>query len=91
MKSRKRKRMWYVCLAAFVAVCMITSFVRANQTEYTTREVVVQEGDTLWGIWEEVGHGRADKWIAEVRSINNMETADLQPYDRLTVPVVKGE
>jgi len=78
-----------ICVAVVIlAITMITSFVRASCTEYTTMEVVVQEGDCLWSIWEDVGYGRADKWIAEVRSINNMETADLQPYDRLKVPVL---
>jgi len=78
-----------ICVAVVIlAITMITYFVRASCTEYTTMEVVVQEGDCLWSIWEDVGYGRADKWIAEVRSINNMETADLQPYDRLKVPVL---
>ena len=90
-KLARREKCIMFLLALFAAVCIITSFVRAASVEYTTMEVVVQEGDCLWSIWEDVGYGRADKWIAEVRSINNMETADLQPYDRLSVPVMKGE
>lgn len=88
--TKGEKRIGFL-IAVVLIVLAVTSFVRAASVEYTTIEVVVQEGDTLWGIWEEVGHGRADKWIAEVRSMNNMETADLQPYDRLTVPILKGE
>ncbi len=91
IKGRKRRRMWYVCLAVFAAVCIVTSFVRAASVEYTTMEVVVREGDTLWSIWEDVGYGRADKWISEVRRMNGMQSADIWPYDRLVVPVMKGE
>ena len=81
-----------VAIAAVILIVLaVTSFVKAACTEYTTMEVVVHEGDTLWGIWEEVGYGRADKWIAEVRNMNNMESVDIWPYDRLVVPVMKGE
>ena len=82
-------------MAAVVAVVLIifavTSFVKAACTEYTTLEVVVQEGDTLWSIWEEVGHGRADKWIHEVKRMNKKDLSVLMPYQRITVPVMKGE
>lgn len=88
---RRKKQAAYICFALFAAVCIIASCVRASCVEYTTMEVVVQEGDTLWGIWEEHGYGRGDRWIAEVRSMNNMQSSVIYPYDRLTVPVVKGE
>ena len=89
IKGRKRRRVWYVCLAVFAAVCIITSFVRAESVEYATREVVVEEGDTLWGIWEEVGCGNYHKWKYEVQKMNGMETADIMAYQKLVVPVVK--
>ena len=80
-------------MAAVVAVVLIvlavTSFAKAACMEYTTKEVVVREGDTLWSIWEEVGHGRADKWIGEVRDMNHMKSADLAIGDKLIIPVVK--
>ncbi len=91
MKKKKKIRMLvYGGLAVLMAVAITTSFVRAANVEYTTIEVVVQEGDTLWGIWEEVGYGRADKWIHEVKSMNEKDLSVLMPYDRITVPVVIG-
>ena len=92
VKRRKRFRLLlYAGIVVFVLVVITTSFVRAARTEYTTIEVVVHEGDTLWSIWEDVGYGRADKWISEVRRMNGMQSADIWPYDRLIVPVMKGE
>ena len=81
----------YAGVLAFMVVAITTSFVRTARTEYTTCEVVVQEGDSLWSIWEEYGYGRADKWIHEVKELNNKETASLWPSERLWVPVLKGE
>ena len=79
-----------ICVAVVIlAITMITSFVRASCTEYTTMEVVVQEGDCLWSIWEEVGYGRADKWIAEVKKMNEQDLSVLRPYSRIAVPVIK--
>lgn len=80
-----------VLVAVLVAVAITTSFVRDARTEHTTSEVVVQNGDSLWSIWEDVGYGRADRWIVETMNMNNMQTADIYPYDRLVVPVLKGE
>ncbi len=80
--------MWYGCLAVFAAVCIITSFVRAASVEYTTMEVAVREGDTLWSIWEEVGHGRFDKWKVDVERLNEQDLSVLHPCDRVTVPVI---
>ena len=88
--SKKEKRVAAI-VAVILALLAVTSFVKAACTEYTTMEVVVQEGDTLWSIWEEVGHGRADKWIGEVRDMNHMKSADLQVGDKLIIPVMKGE
>ena len=78
-----------ICVAvAILAITMITSFVRASCVEYTTMEVVVQEGDTLWGIWEKAGHGRFDDWVIKVKKMNDKELSVLMPYDRITVPVI---
>lgn len=85
--SKKEKRAAIV-VAVVLIVLAVTSFVKAACTEYTTVEVVVQEGDTLWSIWEEVGHGRADKWIGEVRDMNHMKSADLAIGDKLLLPVI---
>ena len=90
MKRRKRLRLlFYAGIAAFVLVAITVSFVRAARTEYTTMEVVVQEGDTLWGIWEDVGHGRFDEWHCKVRTLNDKDLSILRPYDRVTVSVLK--
>lgn len=89
--SKTEKRALLIGMTIFV-VLAVSSCIKAADVEYTTREVVVQEGDTLWGIWEEVGHGRADKWIHEVKSMNEQELSVLRPYQRITVPVIeKGE
>lgn len=78
----------YGGLAVFVAVCVITSFVRAASVEYTTMEVVVQEGECLWSIWEKHGHGRFDDWVIKVKKMNDKDLSVLMPYDRITVPVI---
>lgn len=85
--TKAEKRMAAVVTVVLI-VLAVTSFVKAACTEYTTVEVVVREGDTLWSIWEEVGHGRADKWIGEVRDMNHMKSADLQVGDKLLLPVI---
>ena len=88
--TKVEKRMAAV-VAVVLVVLAVTSFAKAACMEYTTKEVVVREGDTLWSIWEEVGHGRADKWIGEVRDMNHMKSADLAIGDKLIIPVMKGE
>ncbi len=85
----RRKRIACIFFGVFMAVCIITSFVRAAKVEYTSREVVVREGDTLWGIWEEVGHGRFDAWMVETKKLNDKDLSVLRPYSKITVPVVK--
>lgn len=85
--SKKEKRAAMV-VAVVLIVFAVTSFVKAACVEYTTVEVVVQEGDSLWSIWEEVGHGRFDKWKYEVMEMNDMEKPDLMAYQKLMVPVV---
>ena len=90
MKRRNRLRLLlYAGIAVFVLVAITTSFVRAARTEYTTMEVVAREGDTLWSIWEDVGHGRFDEWHCKVRTLNDKDLSILQPYDRVTVSVLK--
>lgn len=86
---RRRQWLWYGGLAVFAAVCIITSFARAASVEYTTREVVVEEGDTLWGIWEEVGCGNYHKWKYEVQKMNDKDLSVLRPHSRIIVPTVK--
>lgn len=85
--SKKEKRMAAV-VAVVLIVLAVTSFVKAACVEYTTVEVVVQEGDTLWSIWEEVGHGRFDKWKVDVERLTEQDLSVLHPYDRVTVPVI---
>lgn len=85
---RKEKRLVSI-LAVILAVLFATSFAGASGTEYTTVEVVVQEGDTLWGIWEEMGYGRFDAWHLQVKKLNDKDLSVLQPYDRVTIAVVK--
>ena len=89
MKRKKRIVLLYAGIGIFAAVAILTSFVRAARTEYTVREVVVQEGDTLWGIWEDVGYGRFDDWVIKVKKMNETDLSVLQPYQRVTVSVVK--
>lgn len=85
----KRKRNGMAGAVAAIAAISMLAVVIANGEEYTTKTVTVAPGDTLWTLWEEHGHGRADKWIAEVRDINNMDGANIYPLDVLCVPVIK--
>ncbi len=86
--SKKEKRMAAV-VAVVLIVLAVTSFVKAACMEYTTVEVVVQEGDSLWSIWEEVGHGRFDDWKIKVERVNEQDLSVLHPCDRIVVPIIK--
>lgn len=86
--SKKEKRAAIV-VAVVLVVLAVTSFVKAACVEYTTVEVVVQKGDTLWSIWEEVGHGRFDDWVIKVKKVNNKDLSVLQPCQKVMIPVVK--
>jgi len=85
--KRKKDRLPGI-IVAITAISMLTSGAMANNVEYTTKTVTVAPGDTLWSLWEEHGHGRADKWIAEVRDMNGMDSAAIYPLDVLRVPVI---
>lgn len=86
--SKKEKRA-AVVVAVVLVVLAVTSFVKATCMEYTTVEVVVQEGDSLWSIWEEVGHGRFDDWKIKVERVNEQDLSVLHPCDRIVVPIIK--
>lgn len=86
--KRKRNKAKRFCVVMAAAV-LFTVAVRANGVEYTTKTVTVAPGDTLWSLWEEHGHGRADNWINETREANNLDSADIFPGDKLTVSVIK--
>ncbi len=86
--KKKKDKLPYI-MAAMAAAVLLSAVVMANGVEYTAKTVTVAPGDTLWSLWEEHGHGRADKWITEVRRINNMDSADIYPLDVLCVPTIK--
>lgn len=86
--TKGEKRIGFL-IAVVLIVLAVTSFVKAACTEYTAMEVVVQEGDTLWGIWEEVGYGRFDAWMVETKKLNDKDLSVLRPYSKITVPVIK--
>ncbi|MBX6394681.1 MAG: LysM peptidoglycan-binding domain-containing protein [Alicyclobacillaceae bacterium] len=52
------------------------------------RTVVVQEGDTLWGIAERFAGPDVDRrqWIFQVRRMNHLEDATIYPGMVLRIP-----
>lgn len=85
---KKKKDRLPGIMAAIAAASMLASAVMASSATCITKTVTVAPGDTLWSLWEEHGHGRADKWIAEVRDMNDMDSAAIYPLDVLRVPVI---
>ncbi len=84
-----KKHRWRSMAAALVLLVPLAAAAFPEEEVYTTKTVTVCPGDTLWGLWEEHGHGRADKWMAEVRDMNGMDSADIYPMDVLCVPVIE--
>lgn len=62
---------------------LATSAPAADSFEYVT----VQQGDTLWGIVADFPRAQDPRdSVADFISLNNLETAELQPGQRLAVP-----
>jgi len=59
-----------------------------TQTRETYQEVVIQENDTLWCIAEKITPPGQDirNTIYQIRKINKMNSAVLQPGQRILIP-----
>lgn len=82
-------------LLLVVVLCMVFTVVGFNKIEvdhdvvYAT--VTVAEGDTLWGYSVEYGNNvPSDKWIKEIKSINNLSTSTIQVGRELQIPIKSG-
>ncbi|MGO3886427.1 MAG: LysM peptidoglycan-binding domain-containing protein, partial [Mycetocola sp.] len=66
------------------STALATSSSTADSFDYVT----VQQGDTLWGIVADYPRSQDPRdSVADLISLNNLQTADLQPGQRLAVPL----
>lgn len=89
----KCKKRFIMFLAAFIALLFCIFFFTLQQTQSMQMEqyveVVVVQGDTLWGIADRVYRSTQDirKAVREIRKANNLETSYIQPGQTIRVPL----
>jgi hypothetical protein len=74
--------------ATLASVVLFTTASRADQSSIgPAPSVVVQPGDTLWGIAARTMHRRDNQAaVAELRDLNKLPSYDIQPGDVLVLP-----
>lgn len=76
----------FILTAVVISICSSNTFGSAQPMQVET--VVVEQGDSLWGIASRYADGRdVREVISEIKSFNSMEKADLYPGMVLEIPV----
>ena len=73
-------------MAVVISICSANTFGSAQPMQVET--VVVEQGDSLWGIASRYADGRdVREVICEIKTFNSMEQADLYPGMVLEIPI----
>jgi len=79
-------------LLLIIALCITFSFIGTKKigVEPTFEEIIVSEGDTLWGLSDYYSENIPKKqWIQKVMQLNNLSTTNLQIGEDLKMPIIK--
>ncbi len=72
--------------AVVISICSSNTFGSAQAMEVET--VVVEQGDSLWGIASRYADGRdVREVVREIKNYNSLEKADLYPGMILEIPI----
>lgn len=84
-------RVVMVAMAPIMAVALYNATFPINVVEYEEREVIVQNGDTLWTIAKDAVGETEDvrQTIREIMTNNKLQDGTIQPGMTLKVRVVK--
>lgn len=76
-----------VALAASFSVASISGSFAGNGAPAELSYATVQSGDSLWTMADEYAQGMDPRdWIAEVVSLNALESVDLVPGQQIALP-----
>ncbi|GAV24779.1 hypothetical protein ciss_07120 [Carboxydothermus islandicus] len=96
--DREFKIVFFIMLLAAVigAVARLPYLINSEQIVIdpaNTQEIVVEKGDTLWGIAKELNIPGKDirVVIEEIRILNNLEDSTIYPGQILKVPIKQNE
>lgn len=77
-----------LCAVLIACVCIVLTQLRPAQAASPLTEVIVERGDTLWGLAS--SYCRSDRdlriIVAEIIRINELASAELQPGQVLLLP-----
>ncbi|WP_438317838.1 cell division suppressor protein YneA [Sporosarcina sp. FA9] len=79
-------------LLLIFALCITFSFMGTKKigNEPPFEEIIVSEGDTLWGLSVYYSENIPNKeWIQKVMQLNNLSSTNLQIGDDLKMPIIK--
>jgi hypothetical protein len=84
--ARRRRNLLFALIAIIGLAWFVLS--QANAPALETVTVTVAQGESLWSLAEELAPTNQDprEWIYEVTKLNGLESSDLTPGMRLTVP-----
>ena len=84
-------RVVMVAMAPIMAVALYNATFPSNVVEFEEREVIVQNGDTLWSIAKDAVGETEDvrQTIREIMTNNKLQDGTIQPRMTLKVRVVK--
>lgn len=80
-------------LLIIVILCIIFTVVGVNKmgNDVAYEKVTVAEGDTLWGYSIQYGNNvPSDKWIKEIKQLNNLSSTTIQVGKELRIPTRNG-
>ena len=83
-----------IILGIIVILLILTSGVLKGRADKPVEyiEITVKQGDTLWAYWQQYGQAeRYDKWLYEVRQLNNLGSAGIYEGQKLKILVREGE
>jgi|GEM_PF-4076656 len=90
--TRRGRTLLAIVLLAVVSATAIVGALRATAAPSAPPvgwvEVIVQPGDSLWGLAVEAGQDEGDPRavMADIRSVNSLRTSSLAAGDRIWVP-----
>ena len=83
--TNKHLILYSLCL---LCLCMLVEYISVEYVPMQTKTVIVQPGQTLWEIAaDNLPEGKGiQRYIYDIKTVNGMETSELQAYQRLEVP-----
>lgn len=77
----------FICLA-FISLTVVNNNSTTDTVDLTYQRVIVQNGDTLWGLAAKINHNNdINNLVDKTIKYNNLRSTFIQPGQEIYVPV----